>query len=440
MGGAGGYGSGSYGSGGYGSGGYGSGGYGSGGYGSPGGYGYPGGGMGSAMGTRTRGTVSPTGIRTELGGRDGSIRIIVDDLNNSLIIQSSDADYEYLLETIRQLDVLPRQVLIDVKIISVVVSDNFTLGINSRLIPRNPIIGTDPVTGQPIRDPNNQRISDFFSDTGGTPTTSVRTLPTDKDGKSLASLAIRSFAFVGNESVILGELQASASKGQSKVLQSPTILALDGQQSRLHVGSQEPVSAGQFNGGTIGGTTTLTNYRDVGTTLEVVPRINASGIVTLEIANEVSSTGDSTSLGTPRFNTTSLNTTLTVKDGETVVIGGIISETKSVSRTRVPLLGDIPLLGALFGTTTRNTGRTELIILITPRVVRDVPSHVAATEDVRMRFKHADKAITEMDEDLKKTIRRSQERRRKEEAKRAKREFDPQEQPDSTSPGQREPR
>jgi general secretion pathway protein D len=391
----GGYGGGGYG--GYGGGGYG--GYGGGGYGGYGGGGYGGlggfGGFGGAGGARLRGSLGGGQFQAILGGFQGNVRIIVDELNNALIVQASDADYEFLLETIKQLDVLPRQVLIDVKVIQVNVTDNFSFGIVSQLMKR-------PVPG---------------------PFTTANLTPVPGGQGGVAPPQLNTFAFVFNESVITAALSTLSEKTQAKVLQAPSILALDGQEARIHVGSEVPVSTGSFGNPIISGTATgsfLNNiqFRPVGTTLIVNPRINASGIVTLEIAQEVSSTsGNQAGTLTPTISSATVNTTMTVRDGETVIIGGIITEQKDISKRRVPLLGDIPLVGALFGQTTRNVTRTELIVLITPRVIRDMQGQAAATEDVRAVHKETDNVAKEFEKIVKKRIREAQEKRTRQEQK-----------------------
>lgn len=386
------------------------------------GYGAPGSGFGSfgqntlggTIGPRLSGSFGPSQV--QLVGTQGNMRVVVDDLNNALIIQSTEADYDFLMETIKQLDVLPRQVLIDAKIVQVKLTDNMNFGITSQLLKRP----TEGSAGSP-------EVSDFFRSTTGVPWTTAKNIA--------GNLDTRTFAFVANQSILLAGLSALRQKTQVKVLQSPTILALDGQQAKIQVGSDVPVTTSTYGdprfttpttGGVGFGAFNSVQFRETGTTLLVNPRINASGVVTMEIAQEVSNVApppagsdQSVSL-TPTIEKTLVNTTLTVRDGETVVIGGIIQENRSVGRSRIPLLGDIPIVGALFGSTNRNVARNELIILITPRVIRDAETHKIVTEDSRTIHKEADRFTSEKEAEVRRLLLDAQKKKQKMEEKKEK--------------------
>src|SRR5262249_4696766 len=136
-----------------------------------------------------------------------------------------------------------------------------------------------------------------------------------------------------------------------------------------------------------GGSTTSVQYRDTGVQLLVVPRISASGTVTLAIAQEVSTLGPVAKEG-PTFNKSSVTTTLAVRDGETVAIAGLIRDNNNQAKAGIPVLADIPLLGGLFGKIKRTVTRTELIILITPHVIRTPERFQEMTQELKDSLKN----------------------------------------------------
>lgn len=339
---------------------------------------------GQQLGPRLQGQLG--GVQqAELTSFESRVKLVVDELNNALIIQASEADYEFLLETIKQLDVLPRQVLIDAKIFEVNLTDNISLGVLNELTKRN--------------DSDNL-------------TTAISGVKSQGD----SPLGFSTFQIIGDARELVTALTAGRFKSRAKVLQAPSILALDGHEARITVGAEIPVTTGTFSdplqGGDITRAPTLNTiqFRDTGTTLIINPRINASGMVTMEIAQEVSSPSGGGL--TPTINKTAVNTVLTVKDGETVVIGGILSESRINARNRVPVLGDIPVIGALFGTTNRDLTRREIIIMLTPRVIRRPEEHLEVSSDFRATHRDANRMSLDFERDFKRLIREAQEKRR----------------------------
>ena len=294
-------------------------------------------------------------------GLQDIVRLVVDDINNSLIIQSTPADYAYISETIKKMDVLPRQAIIDARIFEVDLTDDFSFGVNAELQART----------------EGNLTTGGMGPTGG--------------------LSINTFAFVGNSRQILLALDTLRTKTKVKILEAPSVLALDGTPASIVVGSEIPYPAGSFT--TTAGSTTNVQYRDTGISLLVIPRISASGSVTLDITQEVSSAGTSIDVGggesAPTFSKTNVMTTLSVKDGETVAIAGLIRDKKDTARSGIPLLSDIPIFGALFGGTRRNARRTELIILITPHVIRSVEKFQEMTQELKDSLRNVRKLAEE---------------------------------------------
>jgi len=136
-------------------------------------------------------------------------------------------------------------------------------------------------------------------------------------------------------------------------------------------------------------------FRETGVIMDVTPQINESGNVTLEIRQEVSQASANTTSGVvaPVIGKASVDTTVVVRDGQTIAIAGFIRQSQDLIRNRVPLLGRIPVLGALFGNTSRSTTRTELIILITPHVIRTFDDTDAATDELLEKLAEIKKVL-----------------------------------------------
>jgi general secretion pathway protein D len=296
-------------------------------------------------------------------GLQDTVRVVVDEINNSLIIQSSAADYAYISEVIKKLDVLPRQVIIDARIFEIDLTDAFTFGVAATLQGRT----TDPhlTTGS-------------INGTSG--------------------LVANTFAFVGSSRELLLALDTLRQKTKVKILEAPAVLALDGTQASIVVGGEVPYPTGSYIPGVSGGTVTNVQYRETGVTLLVVPRISGSGTVTLAVAQEVSAPGAPTPTG-PTFNKSSVSTTLAVKDGETVAIAGLIRDSNNSSRSGVPLLSDIPVFGALFGRTNRTANRTELLILITPHVIKTPERFTELSQELKDSLRNVRKFVDEFEDD-----------------------------------------
>ena len=302
----------------------------------------------------------------------GDIKIVADDQNNALIVQCSPQDYEVIEETVRELDRVPRQVLINVKIYEVELSDELSMGVSAFLQDRrNPMVSSPSAT----------------------------TASYGPGGAVSAGLNLAARVLTGDTRELVAFLNAQETRSRSRVLSAPSVIASDNVAAHIQVGSQIPVltSQGVVPGGTGGGSlfsNTISN-RSTGVILNVTPRINAGGWVTLAVRQEVSSPGPPPTAGiqSPSINIRSVNTQVTIKNGQTIAIGGIISESKGVSRNRVPLLGRIPGLGLLFGSTSRTTSRTELIALITPHVIEDIEQASDLTDALKSTLKGLKKEL-----------------------------------------------
>lgn len=302
----------------------------------------------------------------EFSGLQDTVRMVVDDINNSLIIQATSVDYAYLLDTIKKMDVLPRQVIIDARIFEVDLTNTLKFGVNAYL--QSKTAGEHLTTGS----------------------------------LEAGALAADTFAFVGKSREILLKLDALRTKTKVRILEAPSVLALDGMQASINVGSEVPYPAGSYTS-SAGGSTTSIQYRETGVTLLVLPRISASGAVTLDITQEVSSPGATVNVGgqeATSFAKSLVTTSFYVKDGDTVAIAGLIHDKSDTGRSGIPFLSEIPILGSLFGSTNRNSVRSELIILITPHVIRTHEKLQDATQELRDSLRNVRRFADEKEEEI----------------------------------------
>ncbi len=217
------------------------------------------------------------------------------------------------------------------------------------------------------------------------------------------------FSYVFSEADSRVALNALASVTDVKVVSSPTLMVLDNKTARLQVGDQVPVVT-QSAVSTIDPDAPIVNavsFRDTGVILDITPRVSDNGVVVLDITQEVSSVIETTTSGidSPTIQQRRIETSVAVHDGESLALGGLIEDSRNVTSTGVPFLSEIPLLGEAFKSKSRKAGRTELLVLITPRVVRDRNEARLVTEEFRNR-------LDDVRELLEKTNARAEERRR----------------------------
>ncbi|MGH6879774.1 MAG: type II secretion system protein GspD, partial [Hypericibacter sp.] len=197
-----------------------------------------------------------------------------------------------------------------------------------------------------------------------------------------------SYVFSSNDARVV--LNALTSITDVRVISAPQLVVLDNEQARLQVGDQVPIATQQATSVTDPNAPLVNTieYRDTGVILEVIPHVNSSGLVTLDITQEVSDVAETKSSGidSPTIQQRQITSTVAVQTGETVALGGLIRDRHSEGVTGIPLLSDIPLLGNLFKTTSDKDDRTELLILLTPHVIRNSQDARVLTEELRRRI------------------------------------------------------
>ena len=187
-------------------------------------------------------------------------------------------------------------------------------------------------------------------------------------------------------------VNALASKNKANILSTPRLTVLDNHEATIQIGQDVPIATGQQ---TTASSTTVNptiiqsiDYRSLGIILKVKPTINTEGLLTLELTQEVSDLSPTTGVGnSPIFNIRRINTSVVAAHGQTVALGGLIKEQKTLVETKVPLLGDVPLIGNLFKVTNKETDRTELLILVTPTILTKTDDATQITDALKKEIK-----------------------------------------------------
>ena len=282
------------------------------------------------------------------------IQFVADDRNNALVITATAEEYRAIESILRQLDILPLQVLIEATIAEVRLNDALEYGLQ------------------------------WFFESGKVTGSSTN--------NNLGSVApsFPGFNLVLDTTDVRVVLNALSEVTDLEVVSSPQLMGLDNQLARLQVGDQVPIST-QTAVSTIDPDAPIVNsiqYFDTGVILEVTPRVNATGLVTLEISLEVSDAieTETSGINSPTIQQRAITSIVAVQSGETVALGGLIRDSSSESVSGIPVLKDIPLLGNLFKSTGVDSNRSELLVLITPRVIRGPAQARAVTDELRKRL------------------------------------------------------
>ncbi len=274
---------------------------------------------------------------------DGELVVIADTIRNALIFVGEADAYRSIRHLLETLDRRPRQVLIEATVAEVKLNEATEFGAEWLL--KN-------------------------VDGGGSKEGTLRTL----GGLNLGSGGL-TYTLVDAANQVRLSLNALASDGRVKILSSPRVLATDNEQARIQVGNQIQIidqEVSDVSGTTAGGADVVRTFKsvDTGVILEITPTINEGGLVQLHLHQEVSEARSSGGggAGIDIFKRT-VDTTMVAKSGQTVLIGGLISRNENITKTKVPLLGDVPVLGYLFSSTQMTDDVTEMLVLITPHII-----------------------------------------------------------------------
>ncbi|MCU7846052.1 MAG: type II secretion system secretin GspD [Candidatus Thiodiazotropha sp. (ex Monitilora ramsayi)] len=297
------------------------------------------------------------------GSQDQPATIIADPDNNAILVMASPMDYQKIKSTIARLDVSPKQVLIEATIAEVVLSDNLSYGVRWFF---------EGKTGG----------GRAFEGGLGTP------LPGGIGGDGF------SLGIFGSSGELKAFFDILENESAVKFLSAPQIMVIDNQTATFRVGDQIPIVTRSSQSTTDPDAPIVSEvqYRDTGTLLQVTPRINEGGMVTLEISQEVSNPGAEPAIGgggNVSISQRTIESTVVVHDGQSIVLGGLIRERETDSKGGIPGLMNIPVLGNLFSSTSKDLNRTELIITLTPKVVRNPQEAYEISQELRERIKEA---------------------------------------------------
>jgi general secretion pathway protein D len=306
------------------------------------------------------GNASPQPIASAAASRESTaiatdVRVIADKDNNALLILANPSDYENIESALRKLDIVPRQVLIEATIAEITLKDELKYGLEWYF--------------------NNNAREKFKLDLG--------------DAGIAALVPGFSYSWVSSAGDIGAVLNALAKDNHLKIISSPHITVADNQTAKIQVGDKVPtITQSQTVEGTTAGIINSVQYVETGVMLNVKPHINAGGRVSMEVTQEVSNAipTDTSSINSPTIQRRAAQSVVTIQSGETLVMAGLIAEAKSRSSEGLPLLSSIPILGGLFGVEGHIDNRTELIVLLTPRVLRNSREAYDITQEYRQRL------------------------------------------------------
>ena len=321
------------------------------------------------------------------GNKESDIRITPIEENNQLLVMATPGEYDSILAAIRRLDVPPLQVQIEAKVLEVKLSGELRFGVQwwfQGLINNNGGGTAGSGTGYNYDPAFQGNTADRHrSSLGGGGTAAP-----NSSGGLFYSFLNKNFQ------VAVNGLQ---SDGTAKTLSAPSLVVLNNQQANITVGDQIPIQTISYNpyGASVNGTAASTalstvgstQYVSTGTTLQITPRVNPGGLVYMDVAQEITTPGTpSTAGGNPPISQRDLNTQVAVQSGQTVLLGGLIREDTGKSNTGVPFLSSVPVVGNLFKSTDNTRTRTEIIVLITPRVIYNSEDAQAVTQEYQDKF------------------------------------------------------
>lgn len=314
---------------------------------------------------------------------EGDINIVVDETTNALLIRAFQRDYIFILETIKKLDLYPKQALIEVLLAEVTLDDSYRYGLEFST----------------FNDSFKQGQYPYSIGAGGTP---FLGMPRDDAALKAFSSGLR---YAISSTKLVGAIHAAASANNLKVISSPHLLASNNKEARIQIGKSQPVLTNTYTTtatGTPGVVEGSIEYKDIGIIMTITPRISDGGLVSLDINVEKSDV-DNTSLGNlssiPFFSKKTAKTTLSIMEGQTIVIGGLIEDQKNTSSSGLPFLSKIPILGALFGFQTYGKVKTETLLLLTPHVIANLEQSNAVTHDFRRQIREMKQELEKRDRD-----------------------------------------
>lgn len=325
---------------------------------------------GSATGnnsaTATTNATAGSASRSRSGGASnfmiGDIRVVADEENNSLLVYSTRNEYRKIQAALKQLDLLPTQILIEASILEISLTEELSYGLSWYL---------------------NNNLGNGWTGKG------AAAAPGATGNLTGAVTAASGLAYSVYDSVgdLRSVITALADRSLVNILSTPSITVLDNQQASIQVGTEQPIQSGRSitDGGV---SSTSITYRDTGVVLDVTPSVNAGGMVTMIVKQSITDVGEpEPATGQRPFLKRDLSTRVAVRSGETAVLGGLIRENSGKGKTGLPFLQNIPIIGHFFGRTTNTKNRTELLVMITPKVLNNEQDLRTVTREMQDRMR-----------------------------------------------------
>ncbi|WP_286790562.1 MULTISPECIES: type II secretion system secretin GspD [unclassified Pseudomonas] len=292
---------------------------------------------------------------------DAGVRITAQKSSNQLLIRTRPSQWNEIQSAIKRLDNAPMQVQIETRVLEVSLTGSLSLGVQWYL---------GHLAGN--------------SSTEGIANTSGSQGALGQGGAALSSSDALFYSFVSNNLQVA--LHALETNGNTRVLSAPSLVVMNNQQAQIQVGDNIPITQTSVST-TSDSTFSSVQYVQTGVILDVVPRINPGGLVYMDIQQQVSDASSTTDAnGNPSISTRAVTTQVAVQSGQTVLLGGLIQQSEAETDNSVPYLSRIPGLHWLFGSTARNKGRSELIVLITPRVITSNSQASQITDEYRQQL------------------------------------------------------
>ncbi|MBK1717421.1 type II secretion system secretin GspD [Thiocystis violacea] len=289
-----------------------------------------------------------------------SVNIVADGVNNSLLVRASPRDYKKILDALKQLDIVPLQVLVEATIVEITLSGNLKYGVQWELF------------GTASKGQSNATLDGTL----------------DSSETSGINTAFPGFnwSVISSPDLIKATLSALAGENLVNVLSSPSVMVMDNQTAKIQVGQEVPIATSTQEGtSTTDRSISTIEYKDTGVMLTVKPRVTPGGLVQMEIEQEVSTVAVTTSstLDSPTFQKRNITSSVAVRSNQAVVLGGLIQDQRSDGKSGIPGLYGLPFAGALFGERSKSSNRTELVVVLTPKVISSDQDIEAVTEDFR---------------------------------------------------------
>ena len=288
------------------------------------------------------------------------VRVVADDDNNALMIYSTGKQFDMIKTALEQLDTVATQVIIEASILEVSLNDSLEYGLewtfSNGLNSDNEGTGILSAVGGPLSAANGAGFSYTVANAAGN---------------------------------IKAVLNALAKESLLNVISTPSVMVLDNNTAFIHVGDQVPIISEQSTGLNVDDRITQSvTYKDTGVQLEVTPSVNAGGLVTMDIQQSVTDVGPQVEGQQPTFLERSIMSRVSVRSGQSVVLGGLIRENASNAESGIPFLQDLPWVGSLFGSTKKGNRRTELLVIITPRALVSENDLREVSEEMRAQIRH----------------------------------------------------